>query len=139
LRYGAGVLFPRAATFDKADSTSSDEDKVLEKIEEEKKNTDNPVKTEDSKAPVDMSEDFEEEIGLANSFLPSAMGFSCFSQIPKDGFKVKANVAVYEIKKYSTKKMNSSNSKLIIKFLRPGIYFEQMKFLYSQENSLTVL
>ena len=52
LRYGAGILFPRAATFEKADSTSSDEDKVLEKI--------------------------EEEIGLANSFLPSAMGFSCF-------------------------------------------------------------
>lgn len=101
LRYGAGILFPRAATFDKADSTSSDEDKILEKIEEEKKNTDDPVKTEDSKAPVDMSEDFEEEIGLANSFLPSAMGFSCFSQIPIDGFKVKANVAVYEIKEYS--------------------------------------
>jgi len=32
LRYGAGILFPRAATFHKADSTSSDEDKVLEKI-----------------------------------------------------------------------------------------------------------
>ncbi len=101
LRYGAGILFPRAASFDKTDSTSSDEDKVLEKIEEEKKNTDDPVKTEDSKAPVDMSEGFEEEIGLANSFLPSAMGFSCFAQIPKDGFKVKANVAVYEIKEYS--------------------------------------
>ena len=74
---------------------------VLEKVEEEKKNIDDPVKTEDSKAPVDMSEDFEEEVGLANSFLPSAMGFSCFSKIPKDGYKVKVNVAVYEIKEYS--------------------------------------
>jgi hypothetical protein len=101
LRYGAGILFPRTATFEKADSTSADEEKVLEKLEEEKNNTDDPVKTEDSKAPVDVSEDFEEEIGLANSFLPSAMGFSCFSKIPKDGFKVKVNVAVYEIKNYS--------------------------------------
>lgn len=101
LRYGAGILFPRAVTFEKADSTSADENTVLEKVEEEKKNIDDPVKTEDSKAPVDMSEDFEEEIGLANSFLPSAMGFSCFSKIPKDGYKVKVNVAVYEIKEYS--------------------------------------
>lgn len=104
LRYGAGVLFPRAATFEKADSTTSDEEKVLEKLEEEKKETDDPVKTEESKAPVDMAEDFEEEIGLANSFLPSAMGFSCFSIIPKDGFTVKATLGVYEIKEYSYQK-----------------------------------
>lgn len=101
LRYGAGILFPRAATFEKTDSTSADEENVLEKVEEEKKETDDPVKTADSKAPVDVSEAFEEEIGLANSFLPSAIGFSCFSKIPKDGFKVKVNVAVYEIKEYS--------------------------------------
>lgn len=104
LRYGAGILFPRTAIFEKVDSTSADEDIVLEKFEEEKTNADDPVKMEESKAPVDLSEDVEEEIGLANSFLPSAMGFSCFSNIPKDGFKVKVNVAVYEIKDYSYKK-----------------------------------
>jgi hypothetical protein len=109
LRYGAGVLFPRAATFEKADSTSSEEEKVLEKLEEEKKETDDPVKTEESKAPVDMSEDFEEEIGLANSFLPSAMGFSCFSIIPKDGFTVKATLGVYEIKEYSYQKEDGTS------------------------------
>lgn len=104
LRYGAGVLFPRAATFEKADSTTVEEEKVLDKLEEEKKETDDPVKTEDSKAPVDMAEDFEEEIGLANSFLPSAMGFSCFSKIPHNGFTVKINIGVYEIKDYSYQK-----------------------------------
>ncbi|MFN3794718.1 MAG: helicase-related protein [Chitinophagaceae bacterium] len=109
LRYGAGVLFPRAATFEKADSTTSEEEKVLEKLEEEKKETDDPVKTEESKAPVDMAEDFEEEIGLANSFLPSAMGFSCFSIIPKDGFTVKATLGVYEIKEYSYQKEDGTS------------------------------
>lgn len=104
LRYGAGVLFPRAATFVKADSTTSEEEKVFEKLEEEKKETDDPVKAEESKAPVDMAEDFEEEIGLSNSFLPSAIGFSCFSRIPKDGFTVKATLGVYEIKEYSYQK-----------------------------------
>lgn len=109
LRYGAGVLFPRAATFEKADSTTSEEEKVLEKLEEEKKETDDPVKTEESKAPVDMAEDFEEEIGLANSFLPSAMGFSCFSKIPKDGFTIKATIGVYEIKEYSYQKEDGTS------------------------------
>ncbi|MCU0421532.1 MAG: hypothetical protein MUC81_01885 [Bacteroidia bacterium] len=109
LRYGAGVLFPRAATFEKADSTTSEEEKVLEKLEEEKKETDDPVKTEESKAPVDMAEDFEEEIGLANSFLPSAMGFSCFSIIPKDGFTIKATLGVYEIKEYSYQKEDGTS------------------------------
>ena len=109
LRYGAGVLFPRAATFEKADSTTSEEENVLEKLEEEKKETDDPVKTEESKAPVDMAEDFEEEIGLANSFLPSAMGFSCFSKIPKDGFTVKTTLGVYEIKEYSYQKEDGTS------------------------------
>jgi hypothetical protein len=127
LRYGAGILFPRAVTFEKADSTSADENTVLEKVEEEKKNIDDPVKTEDSKSPVDLSEDFEEEIGLANSFLPSAMGFSCFSKIPKDGYKVKVNVAVYEIKEYSvTQKrvVKQLHERHITEFIRPGIYHD---------------
>jgi hypothetical protein len=104
LRYGAGILFPRAATIEKVDSTSGEEEKVLEKLEDEKKEVDDPVTAEDSKVPVDMAEDFEEEIGLANSFLPSAMGFSCFSKIPERGFAIKVNVGVYEIKEYSYQK-----------------------------------
>lgn len=104
LRYGAGVLFPKTASFEKTDSTTVEEEKVLDKLEEEKKEIDDPVKTEDSKAPVDMAEDFEEEVGLANSFLPSAMGFSCFAKIPQNGFTVKVNVGVYEIKDYSYQK-----------------------------------
>ncbi|WP_199119736.1 helicase-related protein [Pedobacter sp. ASV28] len=108
LRYGAGVLFPRAATIEKLDSTSTEEEKVLEKLEDEKKEVDDPVTAEDSKAPVDMAEDFEEEIGLANSFLPSAMGFSCFTKIPKDGFAVKVNVGIYQIKEYSYQKEDAT-------------------------------
>ncbi|WP_264511640.1 helicase-related protein [Flavobacterium sp. N1719] len=101
LRYGAGILFPKAAFFDLADSTSTEEKAVLDKDEDDKKNNEDPIKTGDSMSPVDMSEDFEEEIGLANSFLPSAMGFSCFTQIPQEGFNIKVNVATYHIKDYT--------------------------------------
>lgn len=109
MRYGAGVLFPKASILKKSDSTASDEGQVLETTEEEGKETDDPVKTEESKAPVDMAEDFEEEIGLANSFLPSAMGFSCFSKIPKFGFDVKVTVGVYEMKEYSYAKEDGAS------------------------------
>lgn len=103
LRYGAGVLFPRTATFEKADSTSNDESAVLENAQADSIG-DDPVQTTDKSTPVDVGEDFEEEIGLANSFLPSAMGFSCFSKIPNEGFSVKVNFAVYEIKDYTYQK-----------------------------------
>lgn len=101
LRYGAGILFPKAATFEKADSTTADEQNVFENTEEEQANADDPIKTEDSKAPVDMTEGFEEEVGLANSFLPSAMGFSCFTKIPQAGFKVIITAATYSTGDYS--------------------------------------
>lgn len=110
LRYGAGVLFPRAATFEKADSTTSEDEKVLGEQEEDNINdTDDPVQLEETKVQIDMGEDFESEIGLANSFLPSAMGFSCFSKIPKDGFAVKATVGVYELKEYSYQKEDGTS------------------------------
>ncbi|OQY94117.1 MAG: hypothetical protein B6D37_09395 [Sphingobacteriales bacterium UTBCD1] len=104
LRYGAGILFPQAAKIEEIDSTSTEEVDVFQELENEKKEIDDPVTVEDINTPIDMSEDFEEEIGLANSFLPSAMGFSCFSKIPKDGFTIKVNVGVYEIKEYSYQK-----------------------------------
>lgn len=101
LRYGAGILFPRAATFEKTDSTTTDEENILGKLEQE---LEDPLKAKESRVPVDMAEDFEEEIGLANSFLPSAMGFSSFSTIPKDGFTIKATLGIYEIKEYNYQK-----------------------------------
>lgn len=109
LRYGAGVLFPRAATIEKLDSTSTDEEKVLEKLEDETNEVDDPVKLDESKAQDEIPDTLDEEIGLANSFLPSAMGFSCFSKIPKDGFTVKTTLGVYEIKEYSYPKEDGTS------------------------------
>ncbi len=111
LRYGAGVLFPKAATIEKIDSNTREEENVLEKAEDENSGVDDPVKLEASTVPDDMTEDFEEEIGLANSFLPSAMGFSCLAIIPKDGFTVKVNLGAYEIKDYNYQKEDGTIGK----------------------------
>lgn len=104
LRYGAGVLFPKASTMEENDSTSPDEDELLDKTEEDDNETDDPVQTTDKDTPADVGEDFEEEIGLANSFLPSALGFSCFSKVPKEGFRIVVKAANYELGDYPYKK-----------------------------------
>ena len=106
LRYGAAVLFPRTATFEKVDSTSSDEKEVLETIENDTIKDDpflSPSSPVQEKS-FNEKEGFEEEIGLANSFLPSAMGFSCFTKVPKEGFNVKVNAAIYEVRDYTYQK-----------------------------------
>jgi hypothetical protein len=98
LRYGAGILFPCTALFEVLDANSTEEEQLLE-TGENKTQSDEPD-VEHRKISVEMGEDFEEEIGLANSYLPAAMGFSCFSKIPENGFSVTVNAAVYEFKEY---------------------------------------
>lgn len=108
LRYGAGILFPspskdgEGATYLTADSTTAEEDEVITNTDEISVESSETI--EGNNTSSNVGDDFEEEIGLANNFLPSAMGFSCFSKIPKDGFKVQVNVGVYEINDYSYKK-----------------------------------
>jgi hypothetical protein len=109
LRYGAGVLFPspnkegEGATYTVADTTTATEEEVIKSNTEETTVESSEV-IEENNTSSNVSDDFEEEIGLANNFLPSAMGFSCFSKIPKDGFKIQVNVGVYEINDHSYKK-----------------------------------
>src|SRR5579863_10589639 len=93
LRYGAGILFPspnkngEGATYSAADSTTATEEEVI-KTNAEDNNIEGTELIQDNNTASNVGDDFEEELGLANNFLPSAMGFSCFSTIPKDGFKI---------------------------------------------------
>lgn len=108
LRYAAGILFPspnkdgEGATYSAADSTTASEEEVIKNIEETGIESSETIV--DNNTSSDVGDDFEEEIGLANNFLPSAMGFSCFSKIPNEGFKVQVNVGIYKINDYSYKK-----------------------------------
>lgn len=108
LRYGAGILFPspnrdgEGATYSAADSTTATEEEVIKNTEETSIESSETIV--DNNTSSNVGDDFEEEIGLANNFLPSAMGFSCFSKIPNEGFKVQVKVGIYEINDYSYKK-----------------------------------
>lgn len=101
LRYGAGVLFPSAAPFLAADTSSAAEEDLLDAAASEADIPDDPPAVVlEKNIAVDMAEDYEEEIGLANSFLPSALGFSCFCIVPKDGFEVKVTAGAYQVREH---------------------------------------
>src|SRR3569833_2969120 len=108
LRYGAGILFPSpnkegdGATYSSAESTNTTEEEVI-KTNTEDVTVDSSEIILDNNTSPNVGDDFEEEIGLANNFLPSAMGFSCFAKIPKGVFKIQVNVATYEINEYRYK------------------------------------
>lgn len=103
LRYGAGILFPQSTKIVITDTTTSIENSIIERIDEEI-SVDDPIQTQESQTPADLSDDSEEEIGLANNYLPAAMGFSCFSKIPQGGFKLIIRAATYQIDDYEFKK-----------------------------------
>lgn len=105
IRYGAGILFPRADIIGNEVPLNEENKEVENSVDD---NTDDSVNMGESKAISNGGDDFEEEIGLANSFLPAAMGFSCFTKLPKEGFVVKVNVATYETRKYSYKREDGS-------------------------------
>lgn len=109
LRYSAGILFPspgangKGVTYAVTESTTAAEQEIIEGDAEEKIIESSDIVV-DNNTSANVSDDFEEEIGLSNNFLPSAMGFSCFSKIPAEGFKVDVIVGTYELNDYTYKK-----------------------------------
>lgn len=104
LRYGAGVLFPKGVPTEKSEDVESSEDTGFE-VEIEKEETDIDVK-EDSKTRETTEDQSAEEItSLTNSYLPSAIGFSCMTTLPNAGFLVEVKAGTYheEPREYITK------------------------------------
>jgi len=94
LRYGAGVLFPQGVSAEKSEDVESSETTGFE-VEIEKEETDIDVK-EDSGIRETIEDQSAEEItSLTNSYLPSAIGFSCLTTLPETGFLVEVKAGIY--------------------------------------------
>ncbi|MBP8745143.1 MAG: hypothetical protein KBH86_08450 [Syntrophorhabdus sp.] len=102
LRYGAGILFPQNSAIPEIDSTDEAEKEMFEAL----KTTEDPAvlnEVSDNAGisfPKSVEDDLEandDAVSLANAFLPSAMGFSCFLNIPKSGFRVSINAGRYKM------------------------------------------
>ncbi|MCP4352954.1 MAG: hypothetical protein GY795_46480 [Desulfobacterales bacterium] len=111
LRYSAGILFPQNSVVQNVDRTDKQEEEQLNEpvVEDEVQSMPDidsdsgTVSTGDSE---DASDFTEEMLNLANSCLPSAMGFSCFLKIPENGFKIKVSAGRYSIREFSYEKAN---------------------------------
>jgi len=104
LRYGAGVLFPQGVSTEKSEDVTSAETTGFE-VEVEKEEMDIDVKEESEKRETIEDQSAEEITSLTNSYLPSAIGFSCLTNLPKSGFLVEIKAGTYhaEPREYTTK------------------------------------
>lgn len=91
LRYGAGMLYPQATNITELDENTEMTDDDVE--EEQSEYHDDSRTTQGSLAD---DGDSDETIGLANEFLPSAMGFTCKMKADHGTISVHINAAWYE-------------------------------------------
>jgi len=99
LRYGAGILFPQAVPVHETDSTYGSESAILGEATEAVTN-ESPLATIEgegrSLGQADDVPDVNDDIvNLANTFLPSVMGFSCFVAVPENGFSITVGAGRY--------------------------------------------
>lgn len=104
LRYGAGVLFPQGVSAENSEDVESSEDTGLE-VEIKKEETDIDVKEGSGIGEIIEDQSAEEITSLTNSYLPSAIGFSCMTTLPNAGFLVEVKAGTYheEPREYITR------------------------------------
>ena len=97
IRYGAGVLFPQATVVVTAQDIAPSEIPTapggdLPLSETSDVDITGEERSEDKSAEESAQED---AIALTNAYLPSAMGFSCFVELPQEGLRLRVNAARY--------------------------------------------
>ena len=105
LRYGAGVLFPQGVSTEKSEDVEISEDTGFE-VEVEKGESDIDVKDDGKIRETTEDQSAEEITSLTNSYLPSAIGFSCMTTLPNAGFLVEVKAGTYheEPREYITRR-----------------------------------
>jgi len=99
IRYGAGVLFPQSSVVETSIDVSATEAAGgaagVEAISDSDA-ADVQIAGEDRATTSSTEETVTEDtVGLANAFLPSALGISCLVNIPSNGLQVDINAAKY--------------------------------------------
>tara|TARA_B100000949_G_scaffold228925_1_gene237153 strand:+ start:8899 stop:12417 length:3519 start_codon:yes stop_codon:yes gene_type:complete len=88
LRYGAGMLYPQSTELAEVDENNE--------IEEEDDDDEVEADVHNTRARLSDEPDSDQSIGLANEFLPSALGFTCKLKYSENEIVVDVNSAWYE-------------------------------------------
>ena len=105
LRYGAGVLFPQGVSVEKSEDVEESAETTGFEVEIETEETDIDVKEDRGVREIIEDQSAEEITSLTNSYLPSAIGFSCLTTLPEAGFLVAVKAGIYheEPREYMTR------------------------------------
>ncbi|CAH8242937.1 hypothetical protein WJ0W_000146 [Paenibacillus melissococcoides] len=114
LRYGAGILFPMESTHDQRDANDLKEEQILNDLTVTLDSSDQrDIEIEGEQTNVsglDESQDSTDDtINLANSRMPSAMGYSCFLRFPENGLLIDVSAGRYKQGDYTVQD-NEGNS-----------------------------
>jgi hypothetical protein len=107
LRYGAGILFPQEAACGQIDATDPAEAEFLsEPVNDEDGGEEGPhdIEIEGERhswsGADDNTDTNDDTLNLANSRMPSAMGFSCLLEVPENGLLVDIKAGRYKQDNY---------------------------------------
>lgn len=94
-RYGAGMLYPQQAINNEAEYPGEDQEETIDELVTNQDHTDDLNKSKRSKNGAGDEQD-EEPVGMANQYLPSAMGFTVrFKSQEEDEIKLLIQSAFY--------------------------------------------
>lgn len=115
LRYGAGMLYPQSTNITELD----EETEVGNDDENEDKGEyDESIRT--SRGSLAEDGDSDESIGLANEFLPSAMGFTCKMKLTEGNITVNVKSAWYERSENGVAEKRVDGTQYVDKINRAG-------------------
>ena len=99
-RYGAGILFPQRAQLEEQEETGDEEREAGDAESPETDGIidvapDGAVDGGSERERIELPADTEQEVNLANQFLPSAMGLTALVELP-EALSIKVSVGVYD-------------------------------------------
>lgn len=95
-RYSAGILFPQKAVRERQVEVDEKDISIEpDDIQDDAEMPEEVAGVKDGEVADEAVPDTEQEVNLANDFLPSAMGISALSIVP-ESFRVKISAAQYE-------------------------------------------
>ncbi|SEN19021.1 hypothetical protein [Lihuaxuella thermophila] len=114
-RYGAGILYPQQYTLENTEKLSEEEKNIVESnkgIEDVEEVLDRTkIDTHGNYDEDREQEGFEEVVNLTNAYFPSAIGVSCFVEIPEKGFSVQVKAGRYKFDEFIYKDENQDEKK----------------------------
>jgi hypothetical protein len=99
-RYGAGILFPQRSQLEEQEETGEEEQEAGEAESPETDgiidaDADGAVDAGSERERIELPADTEQEVNLANQFLPSAMGLTALLDLPET-VSIKFSAGIYD-------------------------------------------